>query len=282
MPKVLARGVRTHYQQLGDGPDVVLLHGLGANLAFWYLGVAPLLATHHRVTAYDLRGHGLSGRTVTGYSSAALATDLMALLDGLDVGRAALVGHSYGAAIALHAAALHPDRFDRVVAADAYLPCFERRPAPWGMARARLTRRSLRCRGFDVPANLPKVAYGFLDELGRSPGRSGPEGALSWTSLERSADRWRRLRAETQIVPEVYDTSLSRDLLHRVEAPVLATHGTRSRIAAASLRGLRILDPAPEVVAMPDVGHLHPLVKPKQFVEHVEPFLHPVGTTEVR
>lgn len=44
MPQVVARGVRTHYQQLGSGPDLVLVHGLGANLAFWYVGAAPLLA----------------------------------------------------------------------------------------------------------------------------------------------------------------------------------------------------------------------------------------------
>src|SRR3712207_3517403 len=103
MPKVLAGGVRTHYQQLGEGPDVVLVHGLGANLAFWYLGAAPLIATDHRVTAYDLRGHGLTARTPSGYSTGQLAADLMAVLDRLKIERTTLIGHSYGAAIALHA-----------------------------------------------------------------------------------------------------------------------------------------------------------------------------------
>ena len=83
MPQVVARGVRTHYHQLGSGPDLVLVHGLGANLAFWYLGAAPLLAADHRVTAYDLRGHGLTARTPAGYTTAELAADLVALLDQL-------------------------------------------------------------------------------------------------------------------------------------------------------------------------------------------------------
>jgi pimeloyl-ACP methyl ester carboxylesterase len=283
MPKVLARGVRTHYQQLGSGSDLVLLHGLGANLAFWYLGVAPLLATDHRVTAYDLRGHGLSGRTPRGYTTGELAADLMAIMDRLDIEHAAVIGHSYGAAIALHAAVLHPGRIDRVVAADAYLPCFEPRIDAWRDARARWTRRNLRRRGLQVPPNLPKVAYGMLDELGRAPGRSVDDGvgALAWTSLERSADRWQRLRNETRIVPELYDASLSAKLLRRTQASVLATYGTRSTLSSASVRGLRSALPALDVVAMPDAGHLHPLVQPKQFADKVQPFLGPIQTTEV-
>src|SRR4051794_6099164 len=99
MPKVVARGLRTHYQQLGSGPDLVLLHGLGANLAFWYLGAGPLLASDHRVTAYDLRGHGLSGHSASGYTTGELLADLLALMDRLGIERAAVVGHSYGAAV---------------------------------------------------------------------------------------------------------------------------------------------------------------------------------------
>jgi pimeloyl-ACP methyl ester carboxylesterase len=283
MPKVLTRGLRTHYQQLGSGPDVVLLHGLGGNLASWYLGAAPLLATDHRVTAYDLRGHGLSTQTPGGYSTSELGADLVALLDSLGIGHAALVGHSYGAAIALHAAALHPDRIDRVVAADAYLPCFEPRFDVRRELRARRATRALLRRGFDVPADLPKVTYGLLDELRRAPGASVGDGAgaFPWTSLERSADRWRRLRAETRILPELYDASLSAPLLRGTRAPVLATYGARSRLTAASLRGLRSMLPTLEVVVIPEAGHLHPLVQPQRFADHIQPFLDPVQKAEI-
>jgi pimeloyl-ACP methyl ester carboxylesterase len=271
MPKVLARGIRTHYQQLGSGPDLLLLHGLGANLAFWYLGAAPYLATRNRVTAYDLRGHGLSGRTHSGYSTRDLGLDLVAILDSLGIGHAAVIGHSYGAAVALHAAVLHRDRIDRVVAADAYLPCFERRTGARADVRARLTRRALRRRGVDVPANLPRVAYGLLDELNRL--RAGA-GELPWASLELGAERWRRLRTETRIVPELHDASLSVGLLRLTDAPVLVTHGARSTFSSASLRGLRSALPAVDAVVVPDGGHLHPLLQPKQFTDSVQAFLH--------
>jgi pimeloyl-ACP methyl ester carboxylesterase len=286
MPKVQARGLRIHYQQLGAGPDLVLVHGLGANLAFWYLGVAPLLATSHRVTAYDLRGHGLTGRTVSGYSTQALADDCLAVMDALSIGNAAVVGHSYGAAVALHAAAAAPDRIDRVVAADAYLPCFERPMTGRHDLRARLARRTLRRRGVDVPPGLPRVAYGLLEELGSSrPGASvatgGTGDTLAWMSLERSADRWNRLRAQTRIVPEVFDASLSLERLRALRPPVLAVNGTRSTVSSASLRGVRGSVPDLRVVRVPEVGHLHPLVQPAVFAGHVQAFLAPAAQTEV-
>lgn len=279
MPKVQARGLRTHYQQLGAGPDVVLVHGLGANLAFWYLGVAPLLASRHRVTAFDLRGHGLSARTATGYSTGDLADDCRAVMDELGIGRAVLVGHSFGGAVALHLAARAPERVDRVVVADAYLPCFEPpMSARWDW-RARRARRTLRRRGVDVPAGLPRVAYGILDELGRPRSTTRAGDTLAWTSLERSAARWQLLRAQTRIVPEVFDTSLSADRLHAVRPPVLAVNGARSTISAASLRGLRASLPELEVVMVPDAGHLHPLLQPEGFADRVESFVTPMTTT---
>ena len=57
MPKTRVKDVEFHYQQMGNGEDVVMIHGLFASLAFWYLSVMPALASRHRVTAYDLRGH---------------------------------------------------------------------------------------------------------------------------------------------------------------------------------------------------------------------------------
>ena len=61
MPKACVNGVSLHYQQSGQGPDLVLIHGLAANLAFWFLRIVPALNKRHRVTVYDMRGHGKSG-----------------------------------------------------------------------------------------------------------------------------------------------------------------------------------------------------------------------------
>jgi pimeloyl-ACP methyl ester carboxylesterase len=123
MPYLSANNVCLHYQQFGEGPDVVLLHALTSNLAVW-LGT-PLvfaLAEHYRVTLYDLRGHGQSEVTPSGYTSADLAADLHGLLQTLGLERAALVGHSYGGVIAMHTAALFPGRVSAVILSDSYFP----------------------------------------------------------------------------------------------------------------------------------------------------------------
>ncbi len=116
-------GLRLHYQQAGAGPDVVLIHGVTGDLSLWFLsGAMKSLGAGHRVTAYDLRGHGYSDAPPAGYTSGDHAGDLVALLDALNIARAHLVGHSFGAVIALHAAVLTPDRVASVVLSDPYFP----------------------------------------------------------------------------------------------------------------------------------------------------------------
>ena len=96
MPIAQTQRLAISYQQSGIGPDVVMVHGLAANLAFWYLKIVPHFTPHYRVTAYDLRGHGRSEMPPTGYTTRDLAEDLIALLDERGIEKAHLVGHSIG------------------------------------------------------------------------------------------------------------------------------------------------------------------------------------------
>jgi pimeloyl-ACP methyl ester carboxylesterase len=122
MPKLVANGVDFHYQQAGAGPDVVLIHGVTGDLSIWFLCEAMgILGRSFRVTAFDLRGHGYSGLPREGYTSADQADDCIAIMDALDIEHAMLLGHSFGAVIATHAAVLFPGRVDAIVLSD---PCF--------------------------------------------------------------------------------------------------------------------------------------------------------------
>src|SRR5262249_25639953 len=101
---VVARSVRFHTQELGAGerPSVVMLHGLLiGSLASWYFTAAPALAERRRVLLYDLRGHGRSERTADGYDVATMASDLAELAAPFDARPIDLVGHSFGALVAL-------------------------------------------------------------------------------------------------------------------------------------------------------------------------------------
>jgi pimeloyl-ACP methyl ester carboxylesterase len=123
MPRVSVEGMKFYYQQAGEGPDVVLLHGVTGNMAIWPLiNLMPTLATDFRVTAYDLRGHGYSDTPPTGYTSADMAGDLVKIQQALGLGPMYVLGHSYGGVIALHAAVLYPDAIAGLILSDPYFP----------------------------------------------------------------------------------------------------------------------------------------------------------------
>jgi pimeloyl-ACP methyl ester carboxylesterase len=123
VPHATVNGVDLHYQQAGAGPDVVLLHAVTANMAVWIVSnLVDTLARDYRVTAYDLRGHGLSEAPPTGYTSADMAEDFRGLHDALGLGPAHLIGHSFGGVVAMHAAATYPDRVSGMILSDPYFP----------------------------------------------------------------------------------------------------------------------------------------------------------------
>ena len=276
MPRTGIRGLSVHYQQAGSGPDVVLIHGLGANLAFWYLSVVPLLACDHRVTVYDLRGHGLSAPARTGYTTSELAADLEALLDRLGIGQAHLVGHSYGGAVAMHLAATKSSRVATVIAADAYLPCFQKNPGPWATLRAHAAARRLRRAGISLPAGLPRVAYGLVSDLAREATGEALPTAWKWADQARAGERWLELRKKSTIAQDACQPALTPAALADLLVPVLAVYGQHST-CTATLRGIRKTVPRVQVVTVPRGGHLHPVLHAEAFVPIVTTFLAEAG-----
>lgn len=126
MPEIEANGVRLFYQQSGTGPDVVLVHAVTSNSAVWlFSGLVDALAESYRVTAYDMRGHGMSERPPTGYTSADMVADFRAFHAALGLGPAALIGHSFGGVVSMHAAALAPECVSGVILSDSFFPCLQ-------------------------------------------------------------------------------------------------------------------------------------------------------------
>lgn len=101
-------GGELYYETHGEGPAVVLAHGVGGNHAIWYRQIA-VLARSYQVIVFDHRGFGLS-QDSDGSGRAAFPGDLLALLDHLQIGKAALVGQSMGGGTCIAFAGLHPER----------------------------------------------------------------------------------------------------------------------------------------------------------------------------
>ena len=111
-------GLRMHMRNWGGpGRPVVLLHGLASTCRIWDF-VAPLLARDFAVMAVDQRGHGDSGKPEQGYDFASVSGDVAALLAGRGVERPVLVGHSWGADVALELAVARPELLQGIVFVD--------------------------------------------------------------------------------------------------------------------------------------------------------------------
>jgi len=116
-------GVLLSGEEVGEGPPIVLLHGLTATRRYVVMGSRVLERCGHRVISYDARGHGRSQAPADGaYGYASLAGDLEAVLDEAGVQRAVLAGASMGAHTAVRFAL---DHADRVAALALITPAFE-------------------------------------------------------------------------------------------------------------------------------------------------------------
>jgi len=99
----------TAFESIGEGPPVVLVHGLGMTRAMWDRQW-PALAGRFRAVRYDLLGHGESDKPRDGYSLARFADQIADLLGGLGIERAALAGFSLGGMIVRAFALAYPER----------------------------------------------------------------------------------------------------------------------------------------------------------------------------
>ncbi len=146
---VEANGIRLHYLEWEpsstvstysnsknddhDNIPLVLLHSVAATADSWRLA-APYLNQEHRVIAFDLRGHGESDQPDEGYTLESIAEDIVQGMAALGLGKVALIGHSWGARVAMVLASRHPALVSHLMFVDgAYME-----PRFWpGMTRER-------------------------------------------------------------------------------------------------------------------------------------------------
>lgn len=260
MPKATLRnGIRIHYQRVGEGPDVVMVHGITGNLAIWHLGIVPSLSEDFRVLTYDLRGHGRSDVPATGYSPDDMAADLLGLLDALEIERPVVVGHSYGADVALYFAARHPERVSQVVAIEAALPALEstRRDAGWvGWS---LWAGALEQAGHPVDPELRSNLRHMIRATIDLPKQWGP-----LRGLPRNPKPLLRLLEETSL-PEDYRQvgSLTPAAIDALHTPVVLMYTQRSAFMATfEYLSAHLPDPHPVLLPQTEWGHFGPLEQP--------------------
>jgi len=283
MSKLMLGDVALHYQILGEGEDVVLIHGLGANLAFWYMGIARLLARRYRVIAYDLRGHGRSSMPPSGYTLPDMGRDLLTLLDHLQIDRAHLVGHSFGARVALYFSIASGERVASLTVADTQVQSLQPAVPLCDWPYWQIWKAQLQAQGFNaLPADSELINFRMLAYFNQI-NADFTQGALSAQGMvasprprlapslrrrdmgQKGGAQWERLLTLTGAGPELEDErSLTVEALQRISAPTLAAYGEYSH-CLPSARRLQELLPNCRVVIVPGAGHFHPAVKPRLF-----------------
>lgn len=262
-----AGGLHTHVALAGpdDAPAVLLLHGWPQNWWCWR-EVIPELATRFRVIAPDLRGHGWTPAPAHGsYEKEQLATDLLALLDALEVERVTWVGHDWGGWTGFLAALRAPERFERMLAV-----CI---PHPWSPASLRRLAILLSYQGpLSMPLLGPRVAKPMVRALLKA--RDHSAGSLSDDDVALFCD---------QIAPEVsvamYRTFLTRELPPIVrgrygrsvlEVPTTVMLGERDPITRDTPAGPVRHQPQMSIEVVPKVAHWVPEQRPDAIIDWVD------------
>lgn len=199
-------------------PPLLLLHGLASGSRIWDL-IAPSLAEQRRVVALDQRGHGLSDKPDAGYDFASIVGDDWAALTALDLKHPMVVGHSWGASVALALAAWHSTRVSGVVLVDGGLSGFRDRP-DWSWERVE---RELAPPDY---AGTPRAEFLAWLQAGMPPGMWGAEvEEILLNIVELRADNTvgpRLARANhLRILRAMWDLDLT-SVMAAVECPVTA------------------------------------------------------------
>lgn len=219
---VQVQGLRVATAEAGEGPPVVLLHGLSSYAAFWEPVLPALLRAGRRVLIPDLPGFGASDKPDAPYTPpwyAALVADWMG---ALGVERAPVLGHSMGGQIALTLALRHPERVERLaLSAPAGIETFEPRAADF-MRRFWHPERALHAQPAEVAANFLQLAYA----------RDTPEVRRLLTErlgLQQHPDFAAVSRAVSRCVAGMLDHPVAAEL-HRLELPVAIAWGAMDRM----------------------------------------------------
>lgn len=285
MPTALVNGVRLNYVQTDDGgdgarEDLVMVHGLATNLAFWYFHYAAEFSRRFRVTMLDLRGHGRSDMPAEGYSPADMAGDLGGLFDHLGIDRAHVVAHSFGGVVALKFATRQPQRVRSLVLADSHIGVVRRLGAQRGWAHGRDIQVLLDRHGLDLDTTHPYFGYHLLTRMAQwqMQGTEVPAelaelvNPLLGKSARNTAKQWLALMEGTTAQAQMMvDDGLTLDELRKLRFPILALYGDNSH---ARLTAEALLDvwPHAEFRGVREAGHFFPSTRPGEVIDACKRF----------
>jgi pimeloyl-ACP methyl ester carboxylesterase len=233
-------GARIWYATYGDGAPVILLHGGLGHSGNWGYQVPSLIAAGYRVVLIDSRGHGRSTRDARPYSYDLLASDVLAVMDALELERAAFVGWSDGACTALVLAAVDPDRVSGV---------------------------------FFFACNVDPSGVRDMDEPNPVFNRCFSRHATDYARLSATPDDFGAFVEAVSLMQQT-QPNFTADDLARIQVPVTIVQSEHDEfIKREHAAYLAATIPDAGLVILPGVSHFAPLQRPDEFNAAVLTFL---------
>lgn len=231
--------IRMYYEVHGEGPPLLLLHGGLGNSGNWERQV-PALSTLYTVIALDSRGQGRTSYSDRPISYSLMSSDVVAMMDFLNIERAYVLGWSDGAVIGLDLAINHPERLIKLIAFGANF-------SPAGMREDALESEAM--------------------------GRFFEQAAADYQALSPNAQQWDALLANLSNM-WASEPMFTAEQLGRITVPVLILDGDNDEaIYTGHTRELAGLIPTATLRLLRGTGHFAPREKPEEFNEVALDFL---------
>jgi pimeloyl-ACP methyl ester carboxylesterase len=264
------------FRRAGQGPAVLLIHGIAGSSRTWD-EVLPLLARDHTVIAPDLVGHGASAKPPGDYSLGAHASALRDLLSVLGIERVTVVGQSFGGGVAMQFSYQFPENCDRLVLVGS-----------GGLGReVSWVLRMLTLPGLEyaLPVLFPTFVRDLGNDLIRLLHRAGFRNARaveSWrayASLTESENRMAFVRTLRSVVDPGGQSVNAMDRIYlAARMPALIVWGDQDNIIPVShAHAAHEAMAGSRLEIMEGTGHFCHVEDPRRFVEILSDFMH---TTE--
>ncbi len=247
-----------YYKSLGDGPPLIILHGLFGSGDNWRT-IGKDLAKDYQVILVDQANHSRSPWTTT-WSYDQAAEDIVAVMDDLDLEKAHVLGHSMGGKVALTLAQMYSSRVDNLIVVDIAPKSYQRGhdlifEAVFDLDFGQITSRSEADSALATRIDSPMVRQFILKSLARDPEHG-------W--------RW---KTNFQLLYDTYDEMVGEVAADKIIHPTLFVRGGRSiYVSDEDIKAIKEVMPQVEVTTI-EAGHWIHAERPQELLSAIRSFL---------
>jgi 2-hydroxy-6-oxonona-2,4-dienedioate hydrolase len=250
-----AFGYKLHYREAGQGPVIILLHGLGGDGSRWTATMNEL-ASDFRVIALDQIGFGASDKPLVNYNHGLLTEFLVEFMKSIGVSKASILGHSMGGFVGMYAAVHYPEVVDRLILLDG-----------GGLANSPRSPHLVQIQNGTTLAETREYFKLMFYDKSRVTDQMVRENYVRRLQASYTISRMQEARAKDLSV-------ISQEQARSIRAPTLIIWGQQDELLDPSIAGeLERVVPDSRVELLDKCGHIPQAEQPERFNQLVREFL---------